>query len=267
MAAVGNVISQPLAAPMVGQYGPGMLYTPSAPSCSLPAAPPRAKALRARLAAALALSVVGVTPVPVLAHPHLFIDAGIEMMFDDEQRLAALRVVWVYDAFYSMMTLSDLELDSGFSGELTDAEKAALQGFDMQWMDGFDGDIVVHLDDAVHELEGPAEWTADYVDGRIVTSHLRLLTERVAVSPEAALRIQVYDPTYYTAYTIVGTPQSTGRDDCAARIFTPDWEAADAQLMAVLSELAGEGVDAEVDFPAVGEMFSEEIRVTCAASS
>lgn len=259
MAAVGNVIGPPLAALTVGRYGLDMLHAPLI-SCShsMP---------RACLAGVLALSVFGAAPTPVLAHPHLFIDAGVEMLFDDDQRLAAVRVVWAYDAFYSMMTLSDLGLDSDFSGELTDEERAALQGFDMQWVDGFDGDIVVQLAGAVHELEGPADWTADYVDGRIVTSHLRPLTERVAVPPEAELRIQVYDPTYYTAYTIVGTPQTTGRDDCTARVFTPDWEAADAQLMAVLSELAGEGVDAEVDFPAVGEMFSEEVRATCAASS
>lgn len=264
MADDGNVITRRLAALLAEQYGPRMSHIPPI-TYSVPT--PRAKTARARFAGVLALSIFGVAPLPALSHPHLFIDAGVEMLFDDEQRLTALRVVWVYDAFYSMMTLSDMELDSGFTGELTDAEKASLQGFDMQWMDGFDGDIVVQLDGAVHELAGPAEWTADYVDGRIVTSHLRPLTERVAVSSEAELRIQVYDPTYYTAYTIVGTPQTTGRDDCAARIFTPDWEAADAQLMAVLSELAGEGVDAEVDFPAVGEMFSEEIRVTCAASS
>lgn len=215
----------------------------------------------------LALAALGIAPVPAQAHPHLFIDAGLELVFDDAQELAAVRVVWVYDAFYSMMTLSDLGLDGGFSGELTAEERAALQGFDMQWIDGFDGDIVVHLGDVTHDLAGPADWTADYIDGQIVTSHLRPLKERAPLPEGAELRIQVYDETYYTAYTIAEGPQITGRDDCTARIFTPDWEAADAQLMAVLTELEGEGVDAEVDFPAVGALFSEEVRVTCDAAS
>ncbi|SDW91537.1 ABC-type uncharacterized transport system, substrate-binding protein [Roseicitreum antarcticum] len=215
----------------------------------------------------LALAALGATPVAAQAHPHMFIDAGLELVFDDADQLAAVRVVWAYDAFYSMIALSDMGLDAAFSGTLTAEERAALQGFDMQWIEGFDGDIVVHLDGVVQDLAGPADWTADYVDGRIISSHLRPLEDRAHLPKGAELRIQVYDSTYYTAYTIVGTPQITGRDGCNARVFTPDREAADAQLMAALSELEGTGGDAEVDFPAVGEMFSEEVRVTCAAAS
>lgn len=225
--------------------------------------------MRAALVAGAAMALPLAVPAPAMAHPHIWVDAGLEIYFDDQGRLAALRITWVYDEFFSMLMLSDLELDSGFSGELTPEDHAALQGFDMNWIEGYHGDVFVTLDGAAQALSGPLEWTSDLIDGQLVSTHLRALEERVA--PEGAeVRIEVYDPTYYTAYRIVGTPAVMGRTDCRVRIFEPDWDAADAQLQAALDEMLGAGLDEfeiEADFPAVGRLFADEARIACAGSS
>ncbi len=208
-------------------------------------------------------------PAPTAAHPHIWVDAGLEVYFDDQGRLAALRITWVYDEFFSMLMLSDLELDSGFSGELTPEDHEALQGFDMNWIEGYHGDVFVTLDGEALDLTGPLEWTSELIDDQLVSTHLRALEERVTLDG-AELRIEVYDPTYYTSYRIVGTPTVQGRADCRVRIFEPDWDAADAQLQAALDEMLGDGMDEfeiEADFPAVGRLFADEARITCAGSS
>ena len=215
----------------------------------------------ALLSAALACAA----PVPALGHPHIFVDAGLQVYFDDEGQLAALRITWVYDEFFSMLMLSDLDLDSGFSGDLSPEDHEDLQGFDMHWMDGYHGDVFVTLDGSLLDLTGPLEWTSDVIDGQLVSTHMRALEQRAAPG-EAPIVIEVYDPTYYTSYRIVGTPDLQGREDCRVRIFEPDWDAADAQLQAALDEMMGSGLDdfdIETDFPAVGRLFADEARIEC----
>jgi len=205
-------------------------------------------------AAVLALSVGAAQ-----AHPHEFIDAGIELRFDTDGQLTALRIVWVYDDLTSLMILSDRGLDPDGDGALTEAEAATLSGFDMDWAEGFAGDTYLLHGDAPLDLGPPQDWTARAVQGRIITTHLRQLGAPIA--PGAApLVVQVYDPGYYTAYTIATTPLIRGRDDCTAEVYGPDVAAADAALTEAMKELTG---DAEADFPAIGAAYAEEVRVTC----
>ncbi|MEY8837883.1 DUF1007 family protein, partial [Cribrihabitans sp. XS_ASV171] len=35
-------------------------------------------------------------PVPLAAHPHVFIDTGLELIFDDKGHLTHVRVEWAY---------------------------------------------------------------------------------------------------------------------------------------------------------------------------
>lgn len=212
------------------------------------------------LAAGLAAAAAGAAA----AHPHVFVDAGVELQFDAAGLLQAVRIVWVYDDFTSLMILADRNLDPGPQDRLDAAALAALTGFDMNWVEGFEGDSRLLAGDAAVPLGPPERPTADYVQGRIVTSHIRRLAE--PVDPAAApVVLKLYDPTYYTAYTIAAAPVVAGRGDCTAEVWGPDLGAASAQLEAALAELAGAGGDAEADFPPLGAAFAEEVRLTCPA--
>lgn len=200
---------------------------------------------------------------PVAAHPHIFIDTGLEVIFDGQGRAAAVRVAWVYDEFYSLMMLSDRGLDTDGDGKLTDAETVQLNGFDMQWDPDYQGDLYV-LDGAGAPVTmgRPRDWTVTVQDGRIISTHVRALDVPQEVT-EAPLVFQVYDPGYYTAYTILGTPVLSGRTDgCSVGVFEPDLTEAEEQLQAMLQEYTAD-MDVEVEFPAVGANFAEEARVTC----
>jgi ABC-type uncharacterized transport system substrate-binding protein len=204
-----------------------------------------------------------ILPLQARAHPHIFVGAGLEVLFAPDGTPEAVRISWTYDPMFSMLLVSDLGLDPDFDGVLTDAELAELQGFDMNWLDGYHGDT--HLTQAAQPLQlgGPTDWTSDYRDGQLQSTHLRALPD--LPDPQGEWVIAVYDPTYYTSYTLVQAPRLTGRGDCVARVFEPDFDAAGAQLQAALDELLGAGGDTEADFPMVGALFSEEVRITCPA--
>ncbi|MDO9526918.1 MAG: DUF1007 family protein [Gemmobacter sp.] len=196
------------------------------------------------------------------AHPHVFIDAGLEFQFDAEGRAVALRVVWAYDDLTSLLIVEDRGLDKDGDGALDATETDALSGFDMNWDADFVGDTYVLLGDVPVTLGPPGDWTATYTNGRVISTHLRKLDPPVRPA-DLPLVVQVYDPGFYSAYTIASEPVLRDAIGCAAQVFAPDIEAAQVQLDAALAEFTG---DIESDFPAVGALYAEEVRVTCTAA-
>lgn len=215
-----------------------------------------------RLAAALMIPVA-LAP-PALAHPHVFIDSGIEVLIDDQNRATGVRISWTYDDFYSLSVIADKGLDPDGDGRLTKAEVAQLSGFDMNWDPAFPGDTYALQGDTDLTLSRPRDWSAEYADGKITSHHRRDFDQPVALSG-APLIVQVYDPGYYVQYTIAFDPVLTGGQDCSATAYAPDITEADEQLKAALAEYTPDQ-DVEADFPAIGKAYAEEIRVTCAAS-
>ena len=201
-------------------------------------------------------------PSMAVAHPHVFIDATIEVIFDAKGRAEALRIGWTYDALFSMTYIAEQGLGPDFDGVLSPQERAALTGFDMDWHEGFAGDTYAFLGEVALGLSPPSEPTAAYRDGSLVSTHLRRFSAPVAPTAED-LVVQVYDPSFYTSYMIAQTPVLTGGGGCKVQVYEPDRAAADARLQAALDELAG-GADAESEFPAIGSAYAEEARISCA---
>jgi ABC-type uncharacterized transport system substrate-binding protein len=209
------------------------------------------------------LSVLMLTAAPALAHPHIFIDTRIEVILNDRNEATALRIGWTYDDLYALLIFGDLALDPDGDGVLTPEEEVSLNGFDMQWIEGFEGDTYVVLDGKPLAISGPRDWTAAWEGGKLSSTHYRDLVTPVPVA-EVPLVIQAYDPGYYVDHAILPPAVVTGGTGCSAQVYEADLDAADTALQEALSEYAP-GADLEGQFPAVGAKFSDEVRVTCAA--
>lgn len=214
-----------------------------------------------RHAAALALSLC-LAAGPLGAHPHAFVDTAFELVFDARGRLVAVRTAWVYDEFFSLLVIEDGGHDADRDGTIAGAELAGLTGFDMDWPEGFAGDLEVTQAGAVATLGGPEQVTADWREGRLISTHLRRIDP--PLDPAAAeIVLRPYDPGYYTAYTIITAARITGRDDCRAETWEPDLDAAGREMQEALAELAP-GTDIEdAGFPPVGALFAQEVRLSC----
>lgn len=205
----------------------------------------------------------GAAPAALTAHPHIYVDTGVQFIFDDAGDLAAVRVIWVYDELYSLLISEDLGLDPDFDGILMPQEREKLSGFDMNWDDGYAGDTIGQGPDGPLGLSRPVEWTADLRDGRIVTTHVRALDAPVDPS-QGEIVLRLFDPSFYTAYSATLSPQIEGREGCEATIVNADLDAAYAFLDETMRQLP-ENTDTEMDFPEVGEAFAEEVHLTCGA--
>lgn len=201
---------------------------------------------------------------PAGSHPHVWIDARVEVILDDQDRAVAVRIDWTYDDLYSLYIIGDRGLDPDWDGKLTPEEEGKLSGFDMNWDEGFPGDTYALIGETELALSRPTDWDASYAGNRITSSHLRTFAEPVEIGA-GTLFVQTYDPGFYVAYTIAFDPVLTGGTGrCIAEAWEPDLDAADQALKDALAEY-GADYDLEIDFPAIGKAYAEEVRVTCAA--
>lgn len=211
-----------------------------------------------------AAAAIAALPMAASAHPHIFVDAGLEVIFDEAGKLTHVAVTWEYDELYSLLITEDMGLDHDFDGELTAAELEQLDGFDQDWLEGYYGDTRAYLNGVELGLSRPVSYETSFSKGRITSCHLRAV-EGTPVVGSGALEVRPYDETYYTAYDITKPVKLTGRDDCAFALDVPDVSGAMLELQAQLLKLDA-SMDSTVEFPQVGAQFATTLRVSCPGS-
>lgn len=206
-----------------------------------------------RLAPA-ALAMLLSAPV-AQAHPHVFVETGLTLVADEAGRLIGVEVSWTYDDFYSLLLLEDMGLDPDGDGILTPDELTRLDGFDLNWIEGYLGDLYLTAGATPVDLGRPQGRGTDVVSGRIVSRHFR------SFAPvDGAVVVKAYDPTFYTAYDLNrGVQVPTG---CALKITPADLDRA---YTMVEEALYANPAMPDDEFPEVGEAFADVVEVTCGA--
>lgn len=200
---------------------------------------------------------------PVAAHPHIFINTGLVFVVDAQNRLTHVQVTWEYDELYSLLVTEQLGVDEDYDGVLTQADLEKLTGFDMQWIEGYNGDLVGEMDGAPLVLSGPSQATATLEDGKVVTTHMRRIEGAPVLDGPVVFR--PYDGTYYSAYEVRRPVHVQGRNSCDITLNEPDIKGALAMTQA---ELAAMPEDFDMEAAGLGDIgarFATQVWVTCAA--
>ncbi|PTX54773.1 ABC-type uncharacterized transport system substrate-binding protein [Litoreibacter ponti] len=196
------------------------------------------------------------------AHPHVYIDAGLEVIVDETGRLTHVRVSWRYDQFYSLLIAEERKVDGDGDGNTEADEEIWLAGFDMFWAPDYSGDLVVRLDGQPLVLSRPMEPTAQMRDGQITTSHLREVTGQPVIGADM-VSIKVFDESYYTAFTLSLPVSLTGPDACTLERIEPNIDGELAAMQAMLLSIDADADLEEMDIPLAGEKFATDVRITC----
>jgi ABC-type uncharacterized transport system substrate-binding protein len=222
--------------------------------------PDGARAAVARLARCLAALVALLAPGPVLAHPHIFIDAGLTLLTDGEGRVTSVEVTWRYDELYTLILLQDYGLDPDFDTALTEAEVDATLGFDLNWNSGFEGGLRLFRGEGELALGTPEAVSLTLLpDGRLETVHRRPVTGDPGT--DAPVEAQVYDDAFYIAFEAI-LPSGVAGGGCAPDLVRADLDAAYAALEVEIANIGGV-VAAEDNFPAVGALFADRLVFSC----
>jgi ABC-type uncharacterized transport system substrate-binding protein len=208
---------------------------------------------------ALVIAVCGLA-LPASAHPHIFVDAGLQLVRNDAGRVVAVEVTWRYDELYSLMVTEDYGLDPDYDLHLTEQEVAETLGFDLNWSGGFEGGLVLRQDARALEIGPPEPVSLRLLDsGQIQTTHRRPVA---GARPDGAIEARIYDPEFYIAFEMILDVGVADAPGCEAELIRADLDAAYAVLEDALDEIGG-AVAAEDNFPAVGAHFADRVVITC----
>ncbi|MCC5973309.1 MAG: DUF1007 family protein [Rubellimicrobium sp.] len=197
------------------------------------------------------------------AHPHVFVEAEVDIVFDAGGEMTGVRLTWIYDDFFSFMLTAELGLDPQGSLQLTPEEQEVLATFVLDWPDNFGGDLQVTQNGRQLDLAAPQQQAVEYRDGRVMETHVRPL--RTPADAAVPVDVQVFDPYYYVAYEIVGDIGVIGREGCDIRFNPADLTTAYAMLEEILFGQPAFDMGADdYDFPAVGDAFADTVTVRCA---
>lgn len=170
----------------------------------------------------LLTALLGLAPLPALAHPHIFVDARLEVLSDDQGNLVELRHVWRFDEMFSSSVLldfdknGDLKLDEHELAELGETMRTSLADFHYFTTITQDGKTIpIAKPDVIH---------VTYQDQQVLAFF--------AVKPQKPLHLKgkltfgVYDPSLYTAIDFPDdkdlVAEGKGFAACKHRVVRPD---------------------------------------------
>ncbi|GLQ08623.1 hypothetical protein GCM10007913_05550 [Devosia yakushimensis] len=157
---------------------------------------------------------------PAWAHPHIFIDAKVNVVFDDSGAVIGLKHDWTFDAAFSAWVIQGL--DTNGDGVTSSEEMQGLADENMTGLADFEFYTFAGSQDDLLHFQPAGDQRMVYEDGRVTLSY-SLKTER----PHPAgprFELGVYDPDYYVAITFADPSDVTLENapgNCAVSLDPP----------------------------------------------
>jgi ABC-type uncharacterized transport system substrate-binding protein len=160
----------------------------------LPLSTASAKVRKSCLTLLVAGTSVLATSTTALAHPHVWIDASAEFLFENDQ-ITGIHVHWVFDDLFSMTLMDEFDEnhDTRFFGDentnLRDNAFAALA--EVSWL--------THLrrNEELQTFAGTSDFKADVTDDRRVSYDFKLMLATPLDPKKDTISLSVYDAEYY----------------------------------------------------------------------
>ena len=140
------------------------------------------------------------SPALAQAHPHVWVDAAAEVLFDDKGQIAAIRHHWRFDEGFSAYALQGLDTDR--DGEYSPEELAAARARRMSSRSkDFDFFTFLSVGDYQAGFAAPTDYQLDLMDDRLIAA-LHAAARAAASDARTAVLLEVYDPEYYVAFSL-----------------------------------------------------------------
>ena len=143
-----------------------------------------------------AAAVCLIAPSPALAHPHVFVTAKSEVVFDASGNVSAVRHLWTFDEMYSSFAVQGIAK----SGKLaTQADFAPIARENAGTMSEYHYFTVVKINGKPVEFGDVTDYWMEETPEHLLNFHVTL-PFKAPMSPGKFLSLQVYDPEFYIAF-------------------------------------------------------------------
>jgi ABC-type uncharacterized transport system substrate-binding protein len=150
-----------------------------------------------RLAFALAALALA-TATPALAHPHVWVEAREEVLFDPSGKMTGIRSTWRFDEMYSAFAVQGLEKDGKLA---TPKDLAPLAETNVTSLAEFDYFTFAKTGGVKLKFGKPIDYTLEEEADHRVVLHFTLPLETPA-KVVRFLSFQIYDPTYFVDFEL-----------------------------------------------------------------
>lgn len=147
------------------------------------------------------LFVIIAVPHVLWAHPHAYVANRFTVLFDD-QGMAAIRVNWVFDKFFSSMLLE--EFNSNGNDTLEDDEITAIKKGAFDNLAQFNFFLHIKIDGKPFTVKWVRDFTARLRDGALIYE-FSVPCHVPAGSRIKEIRVAPYDPSFYTCILFAET--------------------------------------------------------------
>jgi ABC-type uncharacterized transport system substrate-binding protein len=204
----------------------------------------------------LALALGGLAS-PALAHPHVWITAKAELIYEAGGKVTGVRHAWTFDKAYSAYVTQGL--DKNGDGKFSPDELQDLAKENSESLVEFDYFTVLKANGRKQDFDAPRDYAMAHADEALTLTYV--LPLKGAVTGKT-MSLEVYDPTFFIAFslaegneavTLAGAPQG-----CATTISRA--KAPDPAQQQTMSESFFETLTAASSF---GIQFANRAIVAC----
>ncbi|MFD1703051.1 DUF1007 family protein [Methylopila henanensis] len=197
--------------------------------------------------------------LPAFAHPHVWVTARSEIVYGPDGRMSAVRHAWTFDDMFSSFASQGLDVDG--DGKLTREELAPLAETNVTSLKEFGFFTFSKNGQSKVSFNEPVDYWLEQTDDKRLVLHFTLPVKDNAPAKGAALKVEVYDPTYFVAFEFAKDDPAklvSAPDGCALDVARP--KEPDAAASQKLSESFFTGLSPGDNF---GAQFSNAISVSC----
>jgi ABC-type uncharacterized transport system substrate-binding protein len=194
---------------------------------------------------------------PALAHPHVWVTARAEVVYDGQGQVTGVRHAWTFDKGYSAYVTQGL--DKNGDGKFSSEELKDLAKENAESLVEFDYFTILKANGKKQDFTSPRDYVMSYEnEAATLTFFLPLKT----ATPARTMALEVYDPAFFIAFTLAegsdavklaGAPQG-----CALNVSRP--KPADVAQQQNMSEAFFETLTASSGF---GTQFANKAIVAC----
>ena len=192
-----------------------------------------------------------------VAHPHVQVEASASLLFSGTGQVIGLQHHWQFDEAYSAFAVQGLDANS--DGKISRAELAYLAKENTESLSEFDYFTKLKIDGKKLDFANPVDYWLEYDNGKL-TLHFTLPL-KVPAKIARTSGIELYDPTYFVAFTFREGDQAfslkSGPSGCVATITRPK---APTQTSQNLNESFFNTLSAKGDF---GAQYANRVLVAC----
>jgi ABC-type uncharacterized transport system substrate-binding protein len=197
---------------------------------------------------------------PALAHPHVWVTAKAEIVFDDHGEITAIRHVWEFDKDFT--AYATLNLDTNNDGNLEAIELKPLADTNIDALKEYDYFTYIYQGNKRIPVVKPTEYRLTIYDGRLLLLYTLPLAKPLKAAGD--IMIEVGDPEYFVAIEFEKGDEvklDGNANGCAANFRPP--HALDQRTMMMLGSIPVSQHDLPPELAKAASLLSNVINLRC----